>query len=107
MQGTAERPITIKAAGDGEVIFDGQGGYMLFDVQNSAHLILEGLTIRGSDFAVYLGGTLPCDNEGIVVKDCTFDQIAQPVQGFSYDPLTAHGDAARVRARFVMLEDRA
>ena len=89
VQGTAERPITIRAAGDGEVIFDGQGGYMLFDVQNSAHLILEGLTIRGADFAVYLGGTLPCDNEGIVVKDCTFDQIAKPVQGFSYDPLTA------------------
>jgi hypothetical protein len=28
LQGTAERPITIKAAGDGEVVFDVQGNYM-------------------------------------------------------------------------------
>ena len=31
-KGTAERPIVIKSAGDGEVIFDGDGSYRLFDV---------------------------------------------------------------------------
>ena len=32
LKGTPEKPITIKAAGDGEVIFDGAGNYRLFDV---------------------------------------------------------------------------
>ena len=31
--GTAERPIVIKGAGDGEAIFDGDGNFALFDVQ--------------------------------------------------------------------------
>ena len=31
--GTAERPIAIKGAGDGEAIFDGNGNFALFDVQ--------------------------------------------------------------------------
>ena len=85
LQGTAERPITIKAAGDGEVVFDARGNYMLSDVQNSQHLILDGLTFRGADFAVYAGGTLPCENQGIVVRDCTYTNIKRSVQGFVVD----------------------
>ena len=30
--GTPERPIVIKAAGDGEVVFDGNGNFALFNV---------------------------------------------------------------------------
>src|SRR3989440_6059933 len=32
LKGTAEKPITIKSAGDGEVVFDGAGNHRLFDV---------------------------------------------------------------------------
>src|SRR3954447_21985991 len=39
LKGTAEKPITIKAAGDGEVIFDGAGNHRMFDVMGSAHHI--------------------------------------------------------------------
>ena len=97
LQGTAERPITIKAAGDGEVVFDGRGNYMLFDVQNAQHLILDGLTIRGADFAVYAGGTLPCENQGIVVRDCTYTNIKRSVQGFVVD--TERGKSGEASGR--------
>src|SRR5688572_30942198 len=35
--GTAERPIVIKAAGDGEAIFDGDNAYNLFNVMAANH----------------------------------------------------------------------
>ncbi len=97
LQGTEQRPITIKAAGDGEVVFDAQGNYMLFDVQNAQHLILDGLTFRGADSAVYAGGTLPCENRGVVVQDCTYTNIKRSVQGFAVD--TEQGTAGEASAR--------
>src|SRR5262245_16694597 len=41
-KGTRERPIVIKAAGDGEVIFDGDGAFRLFDVMGSEYNVFEG-----------------------------------------------------------------
>ncbi|HUQ67040.1 MAG TPA: hypothetical protein VM101_12845, partial [Flavitalea sp.] len=38
-KGTAERPIVIRGAGDGEVIFDGAGAYRLFDVTGTQYNI--------------------------------------------------------------------
>jgi hypothetical protein len=40
--GTAERPIVIKGAGDGEAIFDGAGNFALFDVQAADYTYFEG-----------------------------------------------------------------
>ncbi|MBY0374275.1 MAG: hypothetical protein K2Q23_09795, partial [Bryobacteraceae bacterium] len=51
LKGTAEKPITIKAAGDGEVVFDGAGNHRLFDVMASHHHIFEGITFRNTDVA--------------------------------------------------------
>ena len=51
----AEKPITIKAAGDGEVIFDGDGAYRLFDVMAADYHYFEGLTIRNTEVAFYAG----------------------------------------------------
>ncbi len=36
--GTAERPIVIRAAGDGPVVFDGDGNGVLFDVTAASHI---------------------------------------------------------------------
>ena len=47
--GTAERPIAIKAAGDGEAIFDGAGNFALFDVRAADYTYFEGLTFRNAD----------------------------------------------------------
>ncbi len=51
----SKSPITIAAAGDGEVIFDGAGNHRLFDVMASQHHIFDGLTIRNTDVAIFAG----------------------------------------------------
>ena len=37
--GTADKPIVIKAAGDGEVVFDGDGNYNLFNLIGASYVI--------------------------------------------------------------------
>ena len=54
-KGTPERPIVIRAAGDGEVIFDGDGAHELFNVMAADYHIFEGLTIRKADIAFQAG----------------------------------------------------
>ena len=53
--GTPEKPIVIRAAGDGEVVFDGDGCYRLFDVMAADNIHFEGLMIRNTDIALYEG----------------------------------------------------
>ena len=76
LKGTREKPITIKAAGDGEVIFDGAGNHRLFDVMASQHHIFDGLTIRNTDVAIFAGqkevlgavGIVGGDQAGVAVR---------------------------------------
>ena len=53
--GTPERPIAIKAAGDGDVIFDGSGNFALFNVKAANYNYFEGLTFRNTDIAIWAG----------------------------------------------------
>ena len=53
--GTAEKPLVIKAAGDGEAIFDGDGNFNLFNVMAGSYIYFEGLTIRNTDLAFLAG----------------------------------------------------
>ena len=53
--GTADKPIVIKAAGDGEAIFDGDGAYNLFNVMAANYNYFEGLTIRNTELAFRAG----------------------------------------------------
>ena len=53
--GTAERPIAIKAAGDGEVVFDGDGNNVLFNVMGADHTYFEGITFRNTNLAIEAG----------------------------------------------------
>src|SRR4029077_6520290 len=50
--GTADKPIVIKGAGDGEVIFDGNGNFNLFNLKAANYNYFEGLTIRNTDIAI-------------------------------------------------------
>src|SRR6266545_4616647 len=73
--GTPEKPIVIKAAGDGEVIFDGNGNFRLFDVMAADYNYFEGITIRNTDIAFYAGlkDVLGCS--GLVVRNCRMDDV--------------------------------
>lgn len=75
LKGTPEKPITIKAAGDGEVIFDGAGNYRLFDVMASKHHIFDGLTIRNTDVAIFAGQKEVLGAVGLTVKNCRFENV--------------------------------
>ncbi|MDZ7637099.1 MAG: right-handed parallel beta-helix repeat-containing protein [Bryobacterales bacterium] len=75
LKGTAEKPITIKAAGDGEVVFDGDGNHRLFDVMASRYHIFEGLTIRNTDVAIFAGQKEVAGAVGLTVKNCRFENV--------------------------------
>ncbi|MBM3814449.1 MAG: hypothetical protein FJW20_22725 [Acidimicrobiia bacterium] len=75
LKGTAEKPITIKAAGDGEVIFDGAGNHKLFDVMATAHHIFEGLTFRNTDIALFAGEKEVMGAVGLTVRNCRFEDV--------------------------------
>jgi len=75
LDGTPDRPITIAAAGDGEVIFDGAGSYNLFNVMGTTHHIFEGLTFRNTDVAILAGQKELTGAVGLAVKNCRFENV--------------------------------
>jgi hypothetical protein len=75
LKGTAEKPITIKAAGDGEVVIDGDGNHRLFDVMASAYHIFEGLTFRNTDVAIFAGQKEVLGAVGLTVQNCRFENV--------------------------------
>ena len=77
--GTAEKPIAIKAAGDGDVIFDGNGNHVLFDVMASDYLYFEGLTIRNTEVAFQAGHKGLAGAVGLTVKNCRLENIGRGI----------------------------
>ncbi|MEZ5403733.1 MAG: hypothetical protein R2729_28895 [Bryobacteraceae bacterium] len=75
LKGTAEKPITIKAAGDGEAIFDGGGNAKLFDMIASAHHIIEGITFRNTEIAIFAGDKEVMGAVALTVRNCRFEDI--------------------------------
>ena len=74
-KGTPERPIVIRAAGDGEVIFDGDGCYRLFDVMAADYHIFEGLTVKNCDIAFLAGLKDVIGAKGLTVRDCRIEDV--------------------------------
>lgn len=74
-KGTPERPITIRAAGDGEPVFDGAGSYRLFDVMAADYHIFEGLTIRNTDIAFLAGWKGVTGAKGLAVIGCRMEDV--------------------------------
>ena len=74
--GTAERPIVIKGAGDGEAIFDGAGAFALFDVKAADYTYFEGITFRNADYAIWAGTQFQMGAKGLTVKRCRFENVA-------------------------------
>jgi hypothetical protein len=77
--GTPERPIVIKAAGDGQVILDGRGNFNLFNVKAADYNYFEGITFKNTDIAIWAGTQFIAGSKGLTVKRCTFDQVGMGV----------------------------
>jgi hypothetical protein len=73
--GTPERPIVIKGAGDGEVVFDGDGNANLFNVKTADYNYFEGITFRNSDIAIWAGTQFEIGSKGLTVKHCRFENV--------------------------------
>jgi len=77
--GTEERPIVIKAAGDGEAIFDGAGNFALFDVRGADYTYFEGLTFRNADYGILAGTQFLAGAKGLTVKRSRFEDVGAGV----------------------------
>ncbi|MEP7355349.1 MAG: hypothetical protein ABI824_19125 [Acidobacteriota bacterium] len=73
--GTAEMPISIKAAGDGPAIFDGAGNYALFDVRAADYTYFEGLTIRNAEIGILAGTQFLIGSKGLTAKRNRFEEV--------------------------------
>jgi hypothetical protein len=73
--GTPEKPIVIKGAGDGEVIFDGNGNFNLFNVKVANYNYFEGVTIRNTDIGIWAGTQFIAGSKGLTVKKCRFENV--------------------------------
>jgi hypothetical protein len=74
-KGTRERPIVIRGAGDGEVIFDGDGAFRLFDVMAADYHIFEGLTVRNTEVAFWAGVKDVAGSKGLTVRNCRIENV--------------------------------
>ena len=74
-KGTPDRPIVIRAAGDGEAIFDGDGAFRLFDVMGSEYNIFDGLTIRNAEVAFWAGVKDVAGAKGLTVRNCRIENV--------------------------------
>ncbi len=79
MRGEPGRPIKIQAAGDGEVIFDGDGNYTLFDCLEADHLWFDGITIQNTAVAFRAGREGLDQSDGLIITDCQVRDVVAPV----------------------------
>ena len=77
--GTEERPIAIKAAGDGPAVFDGNGAFNLFNIKAADYNYFEGLTFRNTEIAIWAGTQFMNGSKGLTVKKCRFENIGMGV----------------------------
>ncbi len=79
-KGTAERPIVIEAAGDGEVIFDGKGAGNLFNVMGTDHHIFQNLTFRNVDRVFEAGRKHLAGASNLTVRNCRFEHVGEGIR---------------------------
>lgn len=79
-KGTAERPIVIEAAGDGEVIFDGKGAANLFNVMGTDHHIFQNLTFKNVDRVFEAGRKGLIGASNLTIRNCRFEHVGEGVR---------------------------
>ncbi len=75
-KGTAEKPITIIAAGDGPVIFDGGDNHNLFDVMAADYHIFKDITVQNTDIGFLAGIKDIAGSSGLTVQHCTIQRVS-------------------------------
>lgn len=80
VSGTPDQPIVIKGAGDGEVVFDGDGCQTLFNLLAANYNYFEGITIRNTNVAFLLGLKDIIGSSGFTLKRCRLENIGRGVQ---------------------------
>jgi hypothetical protein len=78
-KGTADKPIAIKAAGDGEVVIDGRDNFNLFNVKAADYHYFEGITFRNTKIAIWAGTQFIAGAKGLTVKRCRFEDVGMGV----------------------------
>lgn len=78
--GTAEKPIVIKGAADGEVIFDGDGCQTFFDLMGANYNYFEGITFRNTNVAFLLGIKGIAGSSGFTLKHSKLIDVGRAVQ---------------------------
>ena len=78
--GTPDKPIVIKAAGDGEVVFDGDGNHVLFNLMAANNTYFEGITVRNTDVAFLLGQKDIAGASGFTLKRSRLTDVGRGVQ---------------------------
>lgn len=78
--GTADKPIAIKGAGDGEVIFDGAGCQNLFNLMGGNYQYFEGITVRNTNVAFLLGIKGIAGASGFTLKKSKIYDVGRAVQ---------------------------
>ncbi|QEI08198.1 hypothetical protein FXN63_21915 [Pigmentiphaga aceris] len=78
--GTAEKPIVIKGAGDGEVIFDGNGAQTFFNLMAANYNYFEGITFRNANLVFLLGYKNIAGASGFTLKHSRLYDIGRGVQ---------------------------
>jgi len=78
--GTSEKPIVIKGAGDGEVIFDGDGCQTFFNLMAANYNYFEGITFRNTNVAFLLGIKNIAGSSGFTLKHSRLYNIGRAIQ---------------------------
>jgi hypothetical protein len=78
--GTPDKPIVIKAAGDGEVVFDGDGCQNLFNLMAANYNYFEGITVRNTNVAFLLGVKNLTGASGFTLKHSRLENIGRGVE---------------------------
>jgi hypothetical protein len=78
--GTADKPIVIKAAGDGEVVFDGDGCQNLFNLMAANYNYFEGVTVRNTNVAFLVGLKNIAGSSGFTLKHSRLENVGRGVQ---------------------------
>jgi hypothetical protein len=78
--GTADKPIVIKGAGDGEAIFDGDGCQNLFNLMGGNYNYFEGITVRNTNVAFLLGIKNIAGSSGFTLKHSRIENVGRAVE---------------------------